>query len=126
MLKKGDLILIAIIVVAIAIGLVVVNVLRDANASQPKIAEVLQDSKVLKTFDLKTVSAAQEFKVVGKYTNTVRVENGRIRFVDANCPDKVCVKTGWLTQNGDIAVCLPNHATIKIVGKADKIDIVSY
>ncbi len=126
MLKKGDLILIAAIVVVIAAAFLISGVLKSSDSSVNKTVEISQSSKIIKTIDLKNVSKSEDIVIPGKYQNVVRVEQGRICFIESNCPDQVCVKTGWLQNSGDIAVCLPNQATIKIVGKADNIDVVSY
>lgn len=60
------------------------------------------------------------------YRAVVLVENGRIRFEESNCPDKTCVKTGWLDKPGDSAVCLPGRFMIKIEGIKDEVDGVTY
>ena len=126
MLKKGDLILLVSVIALTALVFIVSNLLKNGNSSTDKIAEISQNEKIFRTIDLNKVTQPEEFTIIGKYKNVVRVEDGRIRFVQATCPDQVCVKTGWLQSNGDIAVCLPNHAIIKLLGKAEKIDIVSY
>lgn len=46
----------------------------------------------------------------------LRVEPGRVRFQKAECPDQICVNTGWLTSPGQTAVCLPARASVRIEG----------
>jgi len=48
---------------------------------------------------------------------TVRfqVRDGAIAFVEATCPDKICEKEGFLSQNGQTAVCLPRKTSLRIV-----------
>jgi len=46
----------------------------------------------------------------------IEIQDGRIRFVYVDCPDQICVNTGWIHQSGQSAVCLPNRAAIVIVG----------
>jgi len=125
-MKKGDLILIVSILIVIGAGFLYLNYFRDNGNGANKIAEIFQNEKLLRQIDLNKVSKSVDIILTGKYRNVIRVENGRIRFLEANCPDQVCVKTGWLQNNGDIAVCLPDHAVIKITGKAEDVDIVSY
>ncbi len=48
----------------------------------------------------------------------VEVQDGRVRFAESGCPDKVCVHTGWLSRAGQTAACLPAGILIK-VEKAD-------
>lgn len=52
-------------------------------------------------------------------TNRVLIENGRIRMEYADCPDKTCVKTGWLDRNAVPIVCLPHKVVIRYVNDSD-------
>ena len=45
---------------------------------------------------------------------TVAIENGTARISHSPCPDRLCVKTGRLTKNGQTAVCLPCKTVVKI------------
>jgi hypothetical protein len=48
------------------------------------------------------------------------VREGQIAFTQSNCPDKICIKSGYLSHAGQTAVCLPNRVSIKITSwKAD-------
>ena len=47
---------------------------------------------------------------------TLRVEDGRIRFEESGCPDKVCVHTGWLSRSGQTAACLPAGVILRVEG----------
>lgn len=38
---------------------------------------------------------------------TVTVADGRVCVSYADCPDQVCVNTGWLSASGQTAACLP-------------------
>ena len=40
-----------------------------------------------------------------------------IRFVNVTCPDHICEKTGWVWQDGQSAVCMPNRTAVVIVGE---------
>ena len=35
-----------------------------------------------------------------------------IRFLSSDCPDKVCVNTGFLREDLQVATCLPNRTTL--------------
>ena len=51
-------------------------------------------------------------------TVTVQVENGRIRFASSDCPDRVCVHSGWLSTAGQTAACVPAGVSIRVTGDA--------
>ena len=46
---------------------------------------------------------------------TLEVQDGRIRFVGSVCPDHLCENTGWLSQEGDEAICLPAGVWVRVV-----------
>ncbi len=62
------------------------------------------------------------------YHYEIVYQEGRIRFAAADCPDKVCVRTGWIERAGQIAVCVPGQLIIKLEGPApaasDQPDVV--
>ena len=43
------------------------------------------------------------------------VENGEIYMESAACPDQICVHTGWIDQEHDMIVCMPNKVVVQIV-----------
>ena len=69
----------------------------------------------------------QELEVPGPLGHShIRVHNGRVRFVDSPCPNKLCVHTGWLSQGGEVAVCLPNRVSVKILAQDPRFDTINF
>lgn len=44
------------------------------------------------------------------------VEDGGVRMVDSDCPDKLCVGMGRVSRPGQAVVCLPNRVTLRLEG----------
>lgn len=42
------------------------------------------------------------------------VKDGRIRIVNATCPDKLCEKTGFIGSAGQSIICVPNKITVSV------------
>ena len=58
-------------------------------------------------------------------TAVIEISGGRARVAAADCPDQVCVQTGWLEKNGQVAVCVPNRLVLEIEnGQDDGVDIL--
>ncbi|HCW04795.1 MAG TPA: NusG domain II-containing protein [Clostridium sp.] len=57
----------------------------------------------------------------GKY-NLIKVVDGKVHIEDANCPDKLCVKSGSISRPGKPLVCLPHKLSVEIQGIKDEID----
>ncbi len=86
-----------------------VSVLRPKKAAR---VDITSDGKLLYSLDLsKEKDRTFDIEYDGG-KNTVEIKNGRICVSDADCPDKLCVKTGWLS---DIPiVCLPHRLMISL------------
>lgn len=85
---------------------------------------IMQDGKILYSFDLSTTK--DQFLTVeyeGRI-NTIEIKDGRIRMLEAECPDKTCVHMGWLESGTLPIVCLPNHLSIEFTDGRNDIDAV--
>ena len=52
----------------------------------------------------------------GEHTNTLVIENGTARVVEASCPDQICVNQGAVRYAGESIVCLPHKLVVTIEG----------
>ncbi len=80
-------------------------------------AEIVKDGKVLYRIDLDRVT--EEYKIeIGDEDgdrNTVTVRPGMIAVTAADCPDKICVATGWASGERPYPiVCMPHRLTVRI------------
>ena len=93
--------------------------LRMPHGTQVNIG---QDGTVLYAFDL-AFAGDQTFEIEYEgRINTVQIENGRIRMLEAECPDQTCVHMGWLDSGAMPIVCLPNHLSIEFADSEDDVD----
>ena len=49
-------------------------------------------------------------------TNVLVIENGEAYLSYADCPDKLCVKSGRISKTGQSITCLPNKLNIRVAG----------
>ncbi len=98
---------------------------RARFVSGPKTAVIYKNGEIVREIDLTDMSEPIEFSVSGENgeENIVRAENGRIRIIGASCPDKLCVKRGWMKSAAAPIVCLPNRVTVEIRGGAKENEI---
>ncbi len=45
------------------------------------------------------------------------IADKQVAVLSAECPNKVCVRTGSRSHAGDVIVCVPNRVIIRILGK---------
>lgn len=85
---------------------------------------IVQDGTLLYTFDLR---AAQNQTLEVEYEgriNAVQIKDGKIRMLEAECPDQICVHMGWLSSKAMPIVCLPNHLSIEFADLEHDVDAV--
>ena len=89
------------------------------------IANVYRDGECIYSVDLSRVTQPYEITLEESgQENVICVEKGRIRIIDANCPDHTCVNMGWLSGGKLSIVCLPHKLVIRLEGHgAEDLDI---
>lgn len=55
----------------------------------------------------------------------LKIEGGRIRFIESPCPGRYCVHTGWISRTGQVAACLPNGVVVEVEGGAREFDAIN-
>jgi len=119
-MKKGDKIVGIILLIIVIIALGVTSIYKASLKGSENIAVIKRAGVVLKTIDLNKIVKPQEFTLRtanGDY-NTISVKHNSISIKDANCPHKECVKSGWISEPGQMIVCLPFKLIININGQA--------
>ena len=78
-------------------------------------AEIYLESELVQTVSL-SEDKDTVFSIEGKPAVVFHLyEDGSIAFVESDCPDKVCIRSGRLHMVGQSAACLPNGMILKIV-----------
>lgn len=108
-MKKKDILLILGVLIVITACYGIITVINSKNAGS---IEIYVDNKLYKTV---SINDKEEFKIEnrGGY-NTVKIHDKGVEIIDASCPDKVCVHTGFINKPSQSIVCIPNRVSIKI------------
>lgn len=79
-------------------------------------AEIYQNGVLLYSIDLHAVEEPYTLTITGPNggENEIAVEKDGIGMLSANCPDKLCVKQGYIHSSLLPITCLPNHLVIQI------------
>jgi hypothetical protein len=103
-----------IIIVASILGLALLLFLATRiffNDSGETYCEILVDGNVVaevELFENRTFSIEERPAIV------FEVKDRAIAFIHSDCPDKVCIHSGFQSHNGQSASCLPNQTSIVI------------
>ncbi len=119
-MKKLDFIIIAVLLVC-AGELYFSGILRPG--SEGAYAVVYVDGEEVKKYDL---SKNTDDTVTGiNGTNQIRVQDGKISVVSADCRDQICVNHLPINRENESIVCLPHKVVIEIEnGGKNSIDAV--
>jgi len=55
----------------------------------------------------------------------IEISDSRVRVTESTCPDKLCIKAGWVDTPGIPIVCVPNKTMVIIEGKDRDIDVIT-
>lgn len=112
---KKDLIIILAVLVLSALLFLLFSLYTKG---QSEYVQIIYEGEVIDTLPLDT---DMEYSPVTNENIVIEIRDSRARFKTSDCPDKVCVNTGWLSSPGQTAVCLPNKISIVIqTSVADK------
>lgn len=69
------------------------------------------------TFQIETMDEPVRLSIAGKDADVVvEITREGAAFVEADCPDQTCKKSGRIRRAGETAVCLPARVSIRVEG----------
>ncbi len=93
------------------------------NESESLNAQIIKDGELLYEVRLNDITEQKEY-ILDEGDVVIVAEQGKIRFLESDCPNQICVYTGWIYRANQIAACLPNRILVKIVGAQEEVDVV--
>ncbi len=126
-MKIGDYIIVAIIV-AISVAIFIYSGSRINKNVISKSASIQINGKeverVVFTKDIVGTTKVIESEF-GR--NILEFGEGKVRSIEADCPDQIDVLQGYISEVGETIVCLPNRMVVEIIDNvnADDVDVVN-
>ena len=109
-LRAGDGVIYAVLVLLCA-ALFLLPLLRDDDAVLT--AKIMADGEVIETVELSlSMQAFEETREVNGCVIVLSPEG--VCVADADCPDRLCVKTGMITRAGEAIACVPNRVVVTL------------
>lgn len=126
LVKRFDKIIIAVMIIFVIVS-TVMSLMPKAESDQIML-RISMDGEVVK--ELKIDKSTNEEIILETHDNDgynlVKIENGNVSIIEADCPGQYCVTKGEISKAGEIIVCLPHKLTVELVGKkTDDIDFIS-
>ena len=125
-MKKKIIFLSILLAVLLSVSILAIVYMKQRSVSEGCVAYIYRDNELIRQIDLDAVK--EEFTFTLEYegrSNTVLVRPGEIGIIAASCPDKLCVKMGFISDSLVPVTCLPNHIVIRVYGKDSSLDDVA-
>lgn len=89
-------------------------ILRPTGNPKNYVADIYQNGSLLQSIPLEEVTAPYHITVSGDNgcINEIEIRPGCIGIISANCPDKLCVHQGFISNSRLPITCLPNRVVI--------------
>lgn len=107
---------IAIILIICFLALFIVN-----SGKNGKYAVISSDGNEILRLELD--KDIQNITVANAENIVFEVKDCAIFVTETDCHDKICLKTGAVSKNGQSIVCLPKKITVKIIGEDSEADV---
>ncbi len=100
------------IVVLIAISIVLFVGIRCFATNHGKYVKVYVNDKLTKTFKLD--SDIRYMIETKKGYNFLIIKNNHAKIVDADCPNKICVDKGYISEDNESIICVPHNVVVTV------------
>lgn len=121
-MTKGDKILIFAVIIVNVFILVVIN--QSLFSYEEKYISIQVNGEEIKTILFSDDLIGKTIPIKTEYGyNLIEIGDGKVRVVEADCPDKLDVKQGYISKVGEVIVCLPNRLVIEIKGVSEETEI---
>lgn len=122
-LRPGDMVVFSILLLLSA---AILGISIYQGTKPGRIAHINIGGETVTSIDLTKIKQPQEFAFTSRgYHITVGVEPGRICVLHSDCPDQVCVRTGWLSAPGKVSACVPAGIVVSVSGEVQsEMDVI--
>ncbi len=111
-LKKGDYLVYLLLIIAILFSF------KISKKYPLNYVEVDTPYKKL-IFNLKQYKVITVKGKIGKLSLVIKY--GKVRVLNSDCKNKICVKTGWISSANQYIACVPNGILIKLVNSKNSV-----
>lgn len=122
-MKAFDYVIIVVcLIISFLPNIVTANIYSNSNDEQMIVALIKINGQEVDRFVLGDETEDFEktyYPNTGQY-NIIQKQGDQIRIREDNSPDQIGVRTGWISQPGQTAICLPHGFIIEIQGKVEE------
>lgn len=122
--RAGILILLILLTAFLSLAVILLFSSQAFAPAEELTADIYQDGKLIASIRLKDVKESRTFTVTDADggSNVVEVRPGEIGILRADCPDRLCVRQGFIRTSLLPIVCLPHRLVIRLRPEAAMTD----
>lgn len=113
-----------IVIFIVFIVMTVISFITIKSKSQSKPVLIITADKTNYIYPLDKDNSYNIEGLIG--ISTITVKDGQAFFEDSPCPNKTCVQSGHISENGEWNACLPNQIFIRIQKEQTDIDVSAF
>ena len=113
---------IALILIILALSTVILLVTRSRKDQGAYVVVMVRNEEVAR-YSM-AINGIYDNNGNNAKINTIEIKDGRVRMLEASCPNHLCIRQGWIRFEGQSIVCLPNKVTVIVRGTDDGFDFV--
>lgn len=130
MKSKDQTVPTALLIGAVLIFITALSLLYILLSKSPKgglIADIYQSGELIASIPLNEVRETYRFTVTGDegHVNEIEIRPGSIGIISADCPDKLCVRQGFISDSRLPVTCLPNRVVIRLRPQEENSETIS-
>lgn len=112
--KKSAFLIAALLAASCLCSLIYLLLPQDSHNRY--VADIYQDGNLIMSIPLYDAGEDRVFTLTGANggSNEIEVLSGAIRIRSADCPDKLCVRQGFVRNSRLPITCLPNRLVIRL------------
>ena len=116
---------IALILIILALSTVILLVTRSRKDQGAYVVVMVRNEEVARySMAINGIYDIYDNNGNNAKINTIEIKDGRVRMLEASCPNHLCIRQGWIRFEGQSIVCLPNKVTVIVRGTDDGFDFV--
>ncbi|MDO4593837.1 MAG: NusG domain II-containing protein [Tissierellia bacterium] len=120
-LKKGDYIITILLISFSIVIAIFTGRFKDSVKGDTLVVE--QNGKIYGEYSLKE-DRIIEIKNHHDEKNIIEIKNNSAKMIEANCPDKICLRMPAISDGGQSIVCLPHRLYLTVKSEDSEVDQV--
>ena len=111
-INKKDMVLVGVVLLLAVVSFLFVQMKGNENAGSVRVTVDGVEAGIFPLDQDDEIS-------INNGTNKIKIMDGTVNMIEADCPDHICVDHKPISKNGESIICLPNKVVVEIQSSED-------